>query len=471
MRRLLVAVTLLACGGSGGGAEAPDASATPDATVDLGADDAALPDAAAVPDSAPVLPDAAPAPICDDSHPPVVFAHGLLAAGDTWSAHVRRFLANGECPDRLVAFDWNTLDRTIDHRANLDAVIDALRARHGVEQVDLVGHSAGGGLGYEYLAEPARAAKVRRYVHVASTPQGGPAGPNDAEPVPTLNLWSRGDTIIAGADIAGAENVALEAEDHYAAATSAASFRALYGFLRGGAEPATDDPAGDSGADGALTLSGRALTLGDNTPDDGATLELHRLDAATGAREDDVPEATAVLGPDAVFGPFEARTETHYEVYVRSTRPGARPIRYFYRPFLADEPLLYPRTFPTGGLPGALLGQIPFDEGHMVLVVYLARGAMLAGRDSLLIDGEEVCTEAIAAADDTTIALFVYDDAADGQPGGSTAAFEGFPFLAGLDRVLSADPAGSLTISFNGQTLTIPRRPAGSEGAAVVVFD
>jgi hypothetical protein len=82
-----------------------------------------------------------------------------------------------------------------------------------------------------------------------------------------------------------------------------------------------------------------------------------------------------------------------------------------------------------------------------------------------------VATEAIAAPEDTTIALFVYDEGTDRTDAGSTAAFEAFPFLAGLDRFLEADAARSLPLSFNGVPLNIPRRPSGSEGASIVVFD
>jgi pimeloyl-ACP methyl ester carboxylesterase len=443
--------------GGGGGGGGPEAGAG-------GAGGSAAPDA-----TAPAL-DASPR-TCDETHPPVVMAHGLLASGDTYSAHVRRFAANGECPDRFHAFDWNTLNRAHDHAGDLDAFIEAVRARHGAEQVDLVGHSAGGGLGYTYLANAARAAKVRRYVHVGSGPMMAPAGPADGPAVPTLNLWSRADLVVAGEDIPGATNVALETEDHYAVATSPASFEAMYRFLRGDAAPETADPTGTSGADGRVEVAGRVVILGDNTPDAGSTVQVFALDPASGARQDDTPEATFSIVDDGAFGPFEADTGTRYEFLITSPREGARPVRYFHRPFASDDRLIYLRTLPTTGLPGALLNGIPFEDAHSVVVVYLARGAMLAGRDTLEIDGENVATEAIAAADDTTIALFVYDEGKDRMNAGSTAAFEAFPFLAGLDRFIEADATRTLTLRFNGVALDIPRRPSGTDGASIVVFD
>lgn len=460
---LALSATLPACGDDASSDKPSDAALPP---LDVPAADAAAP----VADTSAPTPDVA-LPSCDATHPPLVMAHGLLASGDTWSAHVRRFVANGECADRFHAFDWNTLDRGRDHAADLDAFIEAVRAQHGVEQVDLMGHSAGGGLGYQYLGEAARAAKVRRYVHVGSGEAPAPAGPEGGTPVPTLNLWSRGDTVVPGTDIPGATNVTLETEDHYAVATSAAGFRAVFDFLREGAAPATDDPTGDSGSDGRVTLSGRAVLLGENTPDTGAQVQVFALEAASGARLDDTPEATFDIAEDGRFGPFEADTTQRYEFLVTSPRAGSRPVRYFHRPFVSDDALVYLRTLPTTGLPGALLGQIPFDDAHAVVVVYLARGAMLAGRDTLALEGENVATEAIAAADDTTIALFVYDEGSDRMNGSSTAAFEAFPFLAGLDRFLEPDPARSVPIAFNGVSLDIPRRPSGTEGAAIVVFD
>jgi len=424
---------------------------------------------AAQPDAA--QPDAT-RPACDATRPPLVMAHGLLASGDTWSAHVRRFVANGECPDRFHAFDWNTLDRAADHAAALDALIDSARAAHSVDRVDLMGHSAGGGLGVGYLEDPARAAKVRRYVHVGSVKLDSPVGP-DATPVETLNLWSRGDTIVPGEDSAAASvtNVALDTEDHYAVATSAAAFRSLYGFLREGAAPSTDDPTGLSGADGRVVLSGRVVVLGDNRPEVGAQVQIWSVDTVTGARAGDAPAATFSVGEDGAFGPFEGSTSTRYAFFVTSPRAGARPVRYDHSPFQSDDSLVYLRTLPTAGLGGALLGQIPFDDAHGVFVVYLSRGALLAGRDTLAINGENVATEAIAAADDTTIALFVYDAGTDGMDGDSIAAFEGFPFLAGLDRFFAPDPSATLDVTLNGASLGVPRHASGTDGATIIVFE
>ncbi len=476
----LLAILLAACGGSGASGDgasgatdaavAPDA-ATPDAaapTPDAAApapDAAAQPDAAVVADAAEPAADAAPPRYpCTSDAPPMVMAHGFLASGDTWASQVRRFAANGECPDRFYAFDWDTLNRQVDHAAELDLFIDGVLAVEGATQVDLMGHSAGGGLGATYLTDPARAAKVAHYVHVAG-------GVLDAAPaVPTLNVYSDGDTVVPGGEIPGTTAAHLVEQDHYAVATCEATFTALWHFLRTG-EPTTTSTVFVPVAGDAHRVGGRVLVLGDNTVDVGSTVQIFEVAADTGMRTAEAPVARYDIAADGAWGPFDARDGQRYELRVDSPRPGAKPVRYYHAPFKGDDALVYLRTLPTTGLPGALLGQIPFTDAGSVVVIFLSQQAMLAGRDSLLLDGEEIATAEIASPADTTIALFLYDAGSDGLPGGSVAAFGGFPFLAGLDRVLPADAAASLPITFNGTSLPVPRWPSATEGASVVVFE
>ncbi len=469
MRGWLWAAALCAALGcdDGGGAAADAAGGRPldgdgGCAADAGCD--ATPPADAAPaDAAPA--DAA-APGCDDRRPPLVMAHGLLAAGDTWGPHAARFAANGHCPDRYVAFDWNTLNMQIDHVGDLDAVIDAARAAHGVEQVDLMGHSAGGGLGYRYLRDPARAAKVAHYVHVGSGREDGPAGP-EGSPVPTLNLWSPDDTVVAGGDIEGAENVALPGLDHYAVATDVGAFEALYAFLYDAPPAVIEAPPATP-----IEVRGKALVLGDNAPEVDATVEVWAVGAADGQRTGEAPAFAFTVAADGGFGPFEAAPGQHYEFLVRPTRAGAPTVRYYREPFTRDAPLVYLRTLPVPpSFAGTLLRQVPFDDAHTVLVVFNARAAVLAGTDSLTVDGVEMATPELAGPEDTMIALFLYDVGVDGQDGGPVAAFGAFPFLSGLDHVIEADAAASTAITLNGRTVHVPRWPSGSEGAVIVVFE
>jgi len=403
-------------------------------------------------------------PSCDESRAPVVFAHGFLAAGDTWSRHVRRFTALGACPERLVAFDWNSLQQNQDHAAALSERIDELLAESGAEQIDLIGHSAGGGLGYGLLSDPVRALKVRRYVHIASFPNEGPAGPEGSS-VPTLNLRSLGDTTVEGADIPGATNVTLNEEDHYGVATSFASFQAIYEFLydeRVEVDPLSAELSGDS-----VSLSGKLVTLGENAVISGAAVELWSLNA-----EGERQERVAELSVDE-RGRYEREglsRGARYELAPLNTGEGAPLVRYFIPPLLNSDPLLYLRAFPgPGTLASVLVRQLPRDESQSSLVVFNAHQAFLAGRDSLTLNGQELLTEEVASAEDTAIALFIFDVNGDGEPGGTLPLFESFPFLSVIDLPIDPLEESPLRLSLNGQEVTLPRAPS-SEATLITVF-
>ena len=401
---------------------------------------------------------------CDDSHRPIVLAHGFLAAGDTWSPHVRRFAANGWCADRIFAFDWNTLNRTLDHAELLDVFVDDVLAQTGSDALDLVGHSAGGGLGYDYLSEPSRAAKVAHYVHVASFIEDAPAGA-DAE-VPTLNLWSSADFAIDDpGDIPGAENVEIVGADHYAVATSEASFNAIYRFLTGGQAPTTTELLPTD----AVTLQGRVLSLGDNIVPAGAAVNVWQVDGETAARTGDTPDAEYTLSEDGHWGPFDAESGIPYEFEVLGANEGEIPVSYYRRGFEASDPLVYLRTLPAPGtVAGALLSVIPFDHEAPVLVVFSASSGMIADVNSLTVDGHETLTDETAAPEDTTIAVFLFDDNENLESDLTVVGlFATFPFLAGLDVAL---PAGPIRIELDDRHLVVAGRPA-TERAVIAVFE
>ena len=400
---------------------------------------------------------------CDASKAPVVFVHGFLASGDTWTTQIQRFASNGHCQDRYFAFDWNSL-AAAGADALLDKFIDSVRNVTGAAKVHLVGHSAGGGRGYSYLSDPTRAAKVISYAHVGSNVQTGPAGP--AGSIPTLNVWSTGDKVVAGADIPGATNVKLTGLDHYQAATSASTFAAMYEFFYGTAPATTKVTPGTT-----ITIGGRCLSLGENNPATGAMIEAF-LSGPSG-KPVGGPIGSFTVGANGHWGPVSVEPGKRYLFKVTSSSPSFRNVIYYYEPFVRDNPTVYLRTFPPPfSLAGILLSSIPNNDDQSVISIFTSTQAVLHGRDQLSMEGYDLAYASLATEAASMIALFCYDNGADGKGNAeSISTFAAFPFLRGADIPIPAGTDKTWTIQFNGSSLPVHSWRSKSDGVVIAVFN
>ena len=400
---------------------------------------------------------------CNSSYLPIVMCHGLLASGDTYAKQAQRFAQNGQCNDRIFVMDRNTLGAG-DAVPDLDAFIDNVLQSTGAAQVELVGHSAGGGLGYDYLSDGTRAAKVAHYVHIGSSVQPGPAGPNGE--VPTMNIWSAYDAIADGGDIPGAQNVELPGQDHYQVATSEEAFTAMYTFFRG-MPPANTTVV----PDGRRTVQGHALSLGENVPLAGARVNVYPLDAATGFRTSQQPSHDFITDADGFWGNFTAEEGRYYEFEV--VPQTGRKLHYYREPFIATDRLVYLRSLPAAGsIAGLLLGSLPSDDAQSVVTIFTANQAVINGRDDLRSNGLELSTPEFASEDNTTIAFFLYDGNGDGQTNGNAVGlFGNFPFLSGIDVFFQAAQEESIELTFAGRTMRVRNWPSATEGITIAVFD
>jgi pimeloyl-ACP methyl ester carboxylesterase len=449
-----------------------DAAGTEDASADAEDTSADTADTSGAPLTPSIPPLDAPIdapvslPACETTLRPLVFAHGFLSSGDNFALQAQRLVANGHCPQALYAFDWDTLaNDTPAAVAALDVFIDAALAEQGVNQVDLIGHSAGGGLGMAYLADPVRAAKVGRYAHVASNTEGLSA----PDGVPTLSVTSAADLVVStSAEVTGAQNLRLSDADHLQALTSAEAFEAVFMFLYGEAPARTDVPS-----TAQVHLSGRALALGTNVPLDQGRVFAYPLDPATGQRLSETPQAALATDALGYWGPFEATPGAPYELVVMGPKE-TRPVRYYLEPFTATSHLVYLRTFPKPpSLTGLLLRGLPFDDAQAIAVTFTANQAAISGRDVLTFEGVTLTSEALAPAEKSLIATFLFDENRNGTTEATAAegAFAALPiFLAGLDVSLPADKARTLTATFQGRTLRAPAWPSKTEGAVVMIF-
>jgi pimeloyl-ACP methyl ester carboxylesterase len=402
---------------------------------------------------------------CDTCRYPVVMVHGFLASGDTWTKFHQLFTSNGYKRLELYAFDWNSLAQGANVSPQLDAFIDNILAQTGAAQVRLMGHSAGGGVCYNYLSDPVRAAKVDGYVHIASSAQASPAGPDGSEP--TLNLWSTTDEIASSGDIPGATNAQIPDKDHYQVATSAASFAAIWQFFHA-TPPATLDivPQGP-----LVCIEGKALYFGENTPLLNAKVEIWEVNPTNGARVGSAPDFTFFSDAAGRWGPENVKANTTFEFVVTPANPSQRPVHYFREPIRRLNSLVYLRTIPPPpSLAGLLLAGLPNSPNQTVLNFFSASQAVVNGRDTLSIAGSLLSTPQYAPPSKTAITYFLYDDGDSQTELSPVGLFGSFPFLNGVDMYFPTAPPGSIPLTLNNRTLHVRNLPS-SQGVVVGVFD
>lgn len=398
---------------------------------------------------------------------PVVFMHGALASGDTYANQVMRFLSNGYCGHLLFAYDWNSTGGAGDVN-QLDTYIDTVLARTGATKVNLVGHSAGGGLGYSYCSNSGRAAKVAHYVHIGSNSQNQPAGPGGE--VPTLCISSPDDAVTGATSITGATNVTLAGLDHYQVATGADAFREMYRFFHSGVEPSTINitPKGP-----LVCVGGRAVTLGENAPKSGATIRIFEVDETTGIRTSANALHTLTSDAKGYWGPVNVSANTKYEFELV---PGGsdRVIHYFREGFIHDNPLVYLRAFPpAASTAGLLLSGISSNDNQTAMAVFGANQAIIAGRDNLVVNGTTLSTQAYTPESNTVIAMFLFDGNNNGQSDFTVPGLFGVlnVFLTARDMFFPTAPPGHIPLEFNGRTMGVPNFRSASDGVIVAVFD
>ncbi len=458
----------------------------------------AVPALAATPPATPAAP-AAPSPAAAlaavPAAPalPIVFVHGNSGSAAQFQSQFQRFTSNGYRQNRLFAYEYDTSgpDNTAPI-ADLDPYIDAVLRRTGAKQVYLAAHSRGTTVSHAYLADPARAAKVAKYVNIdgrsAPTPPGG---------VPTLAIWgewqSPPDPVRGAVGVIGnAVNIYNRDLGHTEAATSAKSFGEMYQFLLG-RTPRTTDIVTTSAR--TVRVAGRAVLFPQNQGFEGSTLEVWRVWPATGRRAGRSPVATYQIGADGAFGPLRLTRAHTYEFAL--TRPGATVHHFYQERFRRDDRFL---RLNSGRAGVGLEAYTPTSPDHVNLAVIRARemwGDQGADNDVLttdaLGDGQaplNVLTPLTSPRSSTAAtgavgeqnAVFVTDVGAARQPGpgyeapdqqtdlgkGQLFPFNALSFLSGVDVFLPASPQGRDTIQVgleprDGQirsVINVPNRPS-----------
>lgn len=407
---------------------------------------------------------------CNTSKLPIVFVHGFLGSGDNWAQQIQRFSSNGYCEERMFVFDWNTINRSKATDSLLNNFIDKVLKKTNATQVDLVGHSAGGGLCYSFLNDSARAVKVSHYVHIGSGKMKTAAGKSGE--VATMNIFSTADLIAkSGGEISGATNVQQTTADHFQVATSEETFLSLYKFFNNNQAPTTAKII--AAKEKYYAIGGRGVTLGENYPLSFDSVIAYSFNPATGKRIENKqqPATNSFTGlmrfsKEGDWG-FQVSNKTYTEFEVRPLK--GRRIFYFFEPQIRANKNMYLRAFPNGGMMAGVLNQLPKDETQTVLVIFISNQAVIAGRDTLAIDSIPISTIEIAPASKTMISVFIFDDGDGVTSKLPLKTFGALPFLGSMDLKIPADVNGTMRIFFNGRTMVLPRRPS-NEGVMIAVF-
>jgi pimeloyl-ACP methyl ester carboxylesterase len=398
---------------------------------------------------------------------PILFVHGIEGSGAQFESQKMRFMSNGYPERRIDEVDYNST-RAVADKSEVDQQIDdaiaALKQRTGKSKVDVVAHSLGTSVMYDYLTNGAMAAQrranVAHYINVD--------GQNQDPGVPTLAVWAGRGT--PGRHMDGAENITIPDQTHVQTCTSAESFVAYYEFLTGH-KPAHDIVP----QSGPIQVAGKALNFPQNTGLLGATVQVWPLDA-DGERSTAVPLASIAISDGSTgggaWGPVTVQPGQRYEFAL--VRLGLPTLHIYYEPFVRSDYTL--RLLASDGIE-AYVGDRPGSMSAVNIRYKELWGDQGAENDQLLVNGLNVCTAVLCPISNQINAFFAFDRNRDGQTDLSSPdpVLSSLPFIQGGDVYVpaSSPPDGTASwqlISRGGgpvRTLNVPNWDSPTDGVTL----
>jgi len=363
---------------------------------------------------------------------PILFVHGIEGSGAQFESQNMRFMSNGYPRAWLDEVDYNST-RAVADKSEVDQQIDdaiaALRQRTGRSKVDVVAHSLGTSVMYDYLTNGPMAARRRANVGHYINVDGQSQNPG----VPTLAVWAGRGT--PGRHMDGAQNVTIPNQTHVQTCTSAESFVAYYKFLVGH-RPVRDIVP----QSGAIQVAGKALNFPQNSGLLGATVQVWPLNA-DGTRSTAAPVASIAITDGSTgggaWGPVTVQSGQRYEFAL--VRPALPTLHIYYEPFVRSDYTLRLLASPAvetyaGNRPGSMSAvNIRYKE---------LWGDQGAENDQLLVNGVNVCTAVLCPISKQVNAFFAFDRNRDGKTDLSSPdpVLGSLPFIQGADVYV---PAGS----------------------------
>jgi pimeloyl-ACP methyl ester carboxylesterase len=409
---------------------------------------------------------AAAPPPCQQN--PIIFVHGIEGSGAQFESQKMRFMSNGYTdPTCFDEVDYNSTravgDKSEVHQ-QIDAAIANLKPRSPSSQVDVVAHSLGTTVMYEYLTEGASAADRRANVAHYINVDGQSQNPG----VPTLAVWAGRGT--PGRNMDGAENVTIPNQTHVQACTSAEAFVEYYEYLTG--SPPANDIVPETGP---IEIAGKALDFPVNTGLAGATVQIWNVDDAgqriAAAAFASVPITDGSQGGGA-WGPVTIEAGTRYEFAL--VRTGLPTLHVYYEPFVRSD---YTLRLLSSNVVETYAGYRPGSVSSVNIRYKEIWGDQGAESDQLLIDGLSVCTPGLCPISKQVNAFFAFDRNRDGKTDLSSPdpVLGRLPFIQGADVFVAADspPVGAVSFQLRSRgagpvrTLNTPNWDSLTEGIII----
>ena len=409
---------------------------------------------------------AAPAADALTSKHPILFVHGIEGSGAQFESQAMRFEGNGYAVPWIDEVDYNST-RAVGDKSEVDQQIDnaiaALKQRTGRSQVDVVAHSLGTSVMYDYLTNGGMAAQrranVAHYINVD--------GQNQNPGVPTLAVWAGRGT--PGRNMDGAQNVTIPDQTHVQTCTSAESFIQYFEFLRGGL------PEQDIVPQKRIKLAGKALNFPQNAGLAGASVQIWPVDG-NGVRTTTTPLASIAISDGSTgggaWGPVAANAGQRYEFALVQT--GLPTVHIYYEPFVRSD---YTVRLLASPAIEEYVGDRPGSVSAVMIRYKELWGDQGAENDQLLINGLNVCTEVLCPISKQVNAFFAFDRNRDGQTDLSQPdpVLSQLPFIQGADVYIPASSPPNATVSFQlisrgggpVRSLNVPNWDATADGVTI----
>src|SRR5213596_1557016 len=397
---------------------------------------------------------------------PIVFVHGIEGSGAQFESQKMRFMSNRYPESWIDEVDYNST-RAVGDKSEVDQQIDAaiaaLKQLTGKSQVDVVAHSLGTSVMYDYLTNgnmaAQRRANVAHYINVD--------GQNKNPGVPTLAVWAGRGT--PGRNMEGAQNVTIPDQTHVQTATSAESFIEYFEFLRGGL------PEQDIVPQKRIKLAGKALNFPQNAGLAGASVQIWPVDA-NGVRTTTTPLASIAISDGSTgggaWGPVAANAGQRYEFALVQT--GLPTLHIYYEPFVRSDYTL--RLLASAAIE-EYAGNRPGSVSAVMIRYKELWGDQGSENDQLPINGLNVCTEVLCPISKQVNAFFAFDRNDDKQTDLSEPdpILSQLPFIQGADVYIPASSPPDETVSFQlisrgggpVRTLNIPNWDSSADGVTI----